>query len=81
MQNTDNAADTFDANGDGELNLLEYATAQNPTTASLVTLIPVRTASAVEITYTRSKTALTGGMIFTIEWSDTLAANSWSTAG
>lgn len=79
--NTGNAADTFDANGDGELNLLEYATAQNPTTASLVTLTPARNESAVDITYSRSKGAFDSGMIFTVEWSDTLAPDSWSTAG
>ena len=79
--NTGTAADTFDANNDGELNLLEYATGQNPAAATLVTLAAIRTASAVEVTYTRSKTALTGGVIFTVEWSDTLAPNSWSTTG
>ena len=35
----------------------------------------------MEITYSRSKTALTGGVIFTVEWSDSLAPNSWSTTG
>ncbi|OYV04942.1 MAG: hypothetical protein CFE26_14220, partial [Verrucomicrobiales bacterium VVV1] len=39
------------------------------------------TASALEITYTRSKAAFTGGVTFTVEWSDTLAANSWSAGG
>jgi hypothetical protein len=75
------AADTFDANHDGELNLLEYATAQNAKASSLVALSAIRTASAVEITYTRSKAALNGGVTFAAEWSDTLASNSWSTAG
>ena len=81
ISNSGNAADTFDANGDGELNILEYATAQNPTAATLTALAPIRTASALEVTYTRSKTALNGGVNFTIEWSDTLAANSWSSIG
>ncbi len=36
--NTGNAADLADANSDGELNLLEYATVQNPNAASLRTL-------------------------------------------
>jgi hypothetical protein len=35
----------------------------------------------LELTYTRSKEALTGGMIFAVEWSDTLAPNPWSVAG
>jgi hypothetical protein len=78
--NTGSAADTFDANGDGEANLLEYATAQNPSAASLVTLSAIRTANAVVITYTRSLAALTEGVTFTVEWSDTLSPHSWSTA-
>ena len=79
--NTGNAADLADANSDGELNLLEYATVQNPNAASLVALSAIRTSSAVEITYTRSKSALTGGVTFAAEWSDTLATNSWSATG
>ena len=79
--NAGTAADLADANKDGELNLLEYATAQSPHAASLATLATIRTANALEITYSRSKTALSGGVIFTIEWSDTLAPNSWSTSG
>ncbi len=81
ISNSGTAADTFDANGDGELNLLEYATAQNPTAASLATLAAVRNAGTVAITYTRSKAAFTAGVTFTVEWSDTLAANSWSATG
>ncbi len=79
--NSGNGADTFDANNDGEINLLEFATAQNPNTSSRAMLTAIRNASALEITYTRSKAALTGGMTFTVEWSDTLAANAWSTTG
>ena len=48
---------------------------------SSATLAAIRTASAVEITYTRSNAALNGGVIYTVEWSDTLAPNSWSTTG
>ncbi len=81
MANRGNAADTFDANGDGELNLLEFATGQNPTIPSLVTLSAIRTPSALEVTYSRSNAALNGGMIFRVEWSDTLDPESWSTAG
>ena len=73
------AADTFDADNDGEINLLEYATAQNPNASSRATFTAIRIASAMEITYTRSKAALTGGVTFTVEWSDTLATDSWST--
>jgi autotransporter-associated beta strand protein len=81
IENSGAAADTFDANGDGEVNLLEFATGQNPHAASLVVLSATRSASALELTYTRSKEALTGGMIFAVEWSDTLAPNSWFVTG
>jgi hypothetical protein len=76
--NSGNGADTFDANHDGEVNLLEFATAQNPHAGSRAVLTAIRSASALEVTYTRSKAAFTGGLVFTIEWSDTLAPNSWS---
>ncbi len=79
--NTGSAADLADANNDGEQNLLEYATSQNPTAATRVALSAIRASGAVEITYTRSKAAFTGGVTFAVEWTDTLATNSWSTAG
>jgi hypothetical protein len=79
--NFGNAADTFDAfdaNHDGEIDLLEFATAQNPHANSRTILTAIRSAGALEITYTHSKAAFTGGVTFTVEWSDTLAPNSWS---
>lgn len=81
IENSGAAADTSDANGDGEVNLLEFATGQNPHAASLIVLSAVRTASDLEFTYTRSKEALTGGVTFAVEWSDTLAPNSWFVTG
>jgi hypothetical protein len=79
--NSGNAADTFDANNDGEVNLLEFATAQNPNASSRAVLTAIRTGSALEITYTRSKAAFTSGVTFTVEWGDTLAPISWSATG
>jgi autotransporter-associated beta strand protein len=81
LSNSGAAADTFDANGDGELNLLEFATGQHPNDSSLVALSSVRTATTVEITYTRSLAALADGVIFIVEWSETLAPDSWSVSG
>jgi autotransporter-associated beta strand protein len=81
LADTGNAADLADPNNDGEINLLEYATAQNPTAATPAAFTAIRSVSDMEITYTRSKAALTGGVIFAVEWSDTLAPNSWSTSG
>ena len=84
--NTGTAADTFDANNDGELNLLEFATGQNPlattlATTTLATTTLVTNGANLDFTYTRSNAALNSGVTFAVEWTDTLAAGSWSTAG
>lgn len=78
---TGTAADLFDANGDGELNLMEFATAQNPSGTTRATPSLVRNGTLLELTYTRAVAALAGGVIFNVEWSDSLAAGSWSSAG
>jgi len=80
-QNTGTAANSFDANGDGESNLLEFATGQSPlTNTRLSTPFSINGAN-FEYTYTRANAALADGITFTVEWSDTLAPGSWSTAG
>jgi autotransporter-associated beta strand protein len=73
--------DATDANNDGEVNLLEYATGQNPLTSSRVGQHIAANGSILEFTYTRSKAAVSSGLVFTVEWSDTPSAGSWSTAG
>lgn len=79
--NTGSAADTFDANNDGELNLLEFATGQNPHAATFTAPVLVRNGATLEFTYTRSLAALADAVAFTVEWSDTLAAGSWTSVG
>ncbi len=79
--NTGTAADTFDANGDGEVNLLEFATNQNALAPALAATTAVKNAGGLDITYTRSIAAMNEGVTFTVEWSDTLSGNSWSSAG
>lgn len=79
--NTGNAADTADADLDGIINLLEFGTNLNPTTASAMPGQAVRNGANIEFTYTRSKTAMSEGVSFAVEWSDDLSAPSWSTAG
>ena len=79
--NTGNAADLADPNGDGEANLLEFATAQNPNATTLATTALAQNGATLEFTYTRSLAALSDGVTFTVEWSDTLAAGSWSSVG
>ena len=79
-QNTGTAADLFDANADGETNLLEFATGQNPNAGTLTAPALVKTGVTLDFTYTRSNAANSDGVTFTVEWSDTLL-NDWSTVG
>jgi autotransporter-associated beta strand protein len=79
--NAGTAADTFDANGDGEVNFYEYATGQNPNAATQAATALLKNGATLEFTYTRANAALADGVIFTVEWSDTLAPGSWSSAG
>ncbi len=80
-QNTGTAADLADGNGDGEVNLMEFATAQNPHAATLTQPALIKNGATLEFTYTRSLAALADATTFTVEWSDSLAAGSWSSAG
>ena len=77
------AADLADPNGDGESNLLEFATGQDPLAATTRTpaLEAFPAEGLLELTYTRSKAALSAGHVFVVEWSDTLEAGSWAATG
>ena len=79
--NTGNAADTVDLNGDGETNLMEFATAQDPNAATLAMPTLSRNAGTLEFNYKRASAAINDGVTFAVEWSVTLAPNSWSSAG
>ena len=81
IANTGTAADLFDANNDGELNLLEFATGQNPNAASKTTPTLALNGATLEFTYTRSLAAMSDGVTFTVEWANTLASPSWSVSG
>ncbi len=80
--NTGNAADSFDANYDGETNLLEFATGQSPhaATRASISFLPAP-GSMLEVIYTRNKAAFDQSYLFAVEYSDTLASNSWTSAG
>lgn len=80
-QDNGTAANTFDANGDGETNLLEFATGQSPHAASITKPGLLKNGNTLEFTYTRSKAALADGMIFAVEWNDTLVYGVWRSAG
>ena len=76
-----NAADLEDPDDDGESNLLEFATGQNPFDATRALTSVTRNGGQLEFIYTRSKAAILDGVVFTVEWSDSLAPGSWSSAG
>jgi hypothetical protein len=75
------AADSADANSDGESNFMEFATAQNPRTQTQATPTLVRNGGNLEFTYVRSTAALADAVAFLVEWSDDLTPGSWSTTG
>lgn len=79
--NLGTAEDLADPNQDGESNMLEFATGQNPFSNSNATTLLVRNASMLEYTYSRNIAALTDGLQFAVEWSNTMAAGSWSSTG
>lgn len=78
--NTGAGADMNDHDKDGLLNLLEWAAGLSPTASSPMSTTTVRNGANIEHTYSRSTAAVAAGATFTVEWSDTLASGSWSTA-
>jgi hypothetical protein len=81
IDNTPPAADNYDANFDGESNLLEFATGQDPYASTFAGTSATLNGANLEFRYTRSKAALADGFQFTVEWSDTLLPDSWSISG
>ena len=79
--NSGDGADDADPDHDGLVNLIEWACGLDPTTGSALTASLVRNGENLEFTYTRNVSAVNAGVIFTVEWSDTLLAASWSHTG
>lgn len=77
--NSGNGADTFDADFDGIVNLLEFATHTLPTTSNAMPGQANRSGGSVEFFYTRAKAAMSDGVQFSVEWSDDLTSINWST--
>ncbi len=71
------AADGFDADGDGESNLVEFATRQDPNAGTpLQTRLEVGE-DGVTFSFARSLAALQDGFEVHLEWSDRLQGGSW----
>jgi alpha-tubulin suppressor-like RCC1 family protein len=79
--NTGITADTADYDGDGIPNLVEYALNLSPKAASKLPVGTAMNGANYEYTYTRSTAAVNAGTGFTVQWSSTLAAGSWSSSG
>ena len=78
---TGDADDDADPNHDGESNLLEFATGQNPHSATLGHGTLAKPGANLKFSYLRSKQAVSDGVIFSVEWSDDLTAGNWSPSG
>lgn len=78
--NSDDAADEAMPMRDGISNLMKFATGMNPSETGIQPGRIQRSGASIVFTYNRRKAALSDGVQFVVEWSDTLAAGSWSTA-
>lgn len=74
--------DLADPDGDGVVNLLEFATGQSPASSNtLSTQVQPAAGATLEFYYPRSITALNAGTSFFVEWNDTLTSGTWSSSG
>ena len=70
-----------DPEGDGNSNLLEWALGLFPLDPDRPSINLTQQAGRMDFVYDRAKEAFTAGVVYQVEWSRTLAAGSWSTAG
>jgi hypothetical protein len=75
------AADSADPNKDGISNLLAFALGLNPLENHVVPLEFEVGGEDLTIRYQRSLAALAEGLVFEVQWNDTLLESDWSTAG
>ncbi len=74
------AADLADPDSDGQTNLVEFAAGTLPTASNRPPGAMGSSPGNLELTYPRSHAAVAGGVVFSVEWNDTLVGD-WSTAG
>jgi glucosylceramidase len=80
-ENSGNAANDADPDGDGMSNLIEFSTGGDPLHSEASVIQGHKLNSTFEFNYQRSKAAMAMGIQFMVEWSDNLMDGSWSTAG
>ena len=76
--NAGNAADSADPNKDGVDNLMAFAVGLNPLESGIVPIDFQMDASELTIVYQRSRAGMAAGLVYEIEWTETLDSN-WST--
>jgi alpha-tubulin suppressor-like RCC1 family protein len=79
--NSGTTADAADYDKDGIPNLIEWACNLNPAGRSVLPMAVTTNGANFEYAYSRSTAAVAAGTGFMVEWSDTLAAGSWSSSG
>ena len=79
--NSGDGADTNDFDFDGLPNLMEFATDTDPTQGNAGPGDLVLADDTMEFLYTRTKAAISDGIIFRVEWSDDLSSPNWNTTG
>jgi len=83
VSNSGDGADTATPKQDGVTNLMKYATGMDPTVAGSMPGVVSASSDGTTLSfvYNRADAAVAEGILFTVEWSDTLAAGEWSTVG
>jgi uncharacterized delta-60 repeat protein len=81
IANSGDGADLNDFEKDGLVNLLEFATGMHPKESNGPPGTAARNGSELEFTYPRANAAVTAGVQFIVEWSDSLVGLSWSSVG
>lgn len=74
-------ADTAIPQMDDITNLMKFATVMDPTRRGKMPGTLTKGTQNLTFKYTRSQAAVSSGLIFTVEWSDTMADGSWSAVG
>lgn len=80
-ENVGIAANDFDADFDGEPNLLEFATGQQPRAFTTSPVSCVFDGESIRFGYTRSKAARDAGLVFDVEYHDSLDSTPWVSIG